>query len=81
MNIQHTPDGIFLTDKVLSELDIFVLDFLNILKTYTDYVIVSGYVTILFGRARGTEDIDIIMLKKFLEEFNIVNVTGYGIEI
>ncbi len=81
MNIQHTPNGIILTNKTLSELDIFVLDFLSVLKAYTDYVIVSGYVTILFGRARGTEDIDIIMLKKFLEEFNIVNVTGYGIEI
>lgn len=63
MNIQYTPDGILLTDKVLSELDIFVLDFLNILEAYTDYVIVSGYVTILFGRARGTEDIDTIIEK------------------
>lgn len=63
MNIQHTPNGIILTNKTLSELDIFVLDFLNILKTYTNYVIVSGYVTILFGRARGTEDIDIIIGK------------------
>ncbi|NIA09232.1 MAG: hypothetical protein GWP10_05725 [Nitrospiraceae bacterium] len=63
MNIQHTPAGILLTNKTLSELDIFVLDFLNILKVYTDYVIVSGYVTILFGRARGTEDIDTIIEK------------------
>jgi hypothetical protein len=61
MNIQHTQNGILLTNKTLSELDIFVLDFLNILKVYTDYVIVSGYVTILFGRARGTEDIDMII--------------------
>ena len=30
-------------------------------EVYTDYVIVSGYVTILFGRARGTEDIDMII--------------------
>ena len=60
MNLQNTPNGIILTNKTLSELDIFVRDFLNVLKAYTDYVIVSGYVTILFGRARGTEDIDII---------------------
>ena len=63
MNIQHTPNGIRLTNKNLSELDIFVLDFLSVLKAYTNYVIVSGYVTILFGRARGTEDIDIIIEK------------------
>ncbi len=61
MNIQNTPNGIFLTNKTLSELDVFVRDFLNVLKAYADYVIVSGYVTILFGRARGTEDIDIII--------------------
>jgi predicted nucleotidyltransferase len=63
MNLQNTLDGILLTNKTLSELDIFVRDFLNVLKAYTDYVIVSGYVTILFGRARGTEDIDIIIEK------------------
>lgn len=63
MNIQHTHNGIRLTNKTLSELDTFVLDFLSVLKAYTDYVIVSGYVTILFGRARGTEGIDIIIEK------------------
>lgn len=63
MNLQNTPNGILLTNKTLSELDAFVRDFLNVLKVYTDYVIVSGYVTILFGRARGTEDIDIIIDK------------------
>ena len=63
MNIQHTHNGIRLTNKTLSELDTFVLDFLSVLKAYTNYVIVSGYVTILFGRARGTEDIDIIIEK------------------
>ena len=63
MNIQNTPNGIRLTNKTLSELDIFVIDFLNVLKAYTNYVIVSGYVAILFGRARGTEDIDIIIEK------------------
>jgi hypothetical protein len=63
MNIQYTPNGILLTNKTLSELDTFVLDFINVLKAYTDYVIVSVYVTILFGRARGTEAIDTIIEK------------------
>ena len=63
MNIQHTHNGIRLTNKTLSELDTFVIDFLSVLKAYTNYVIVSDYVTILFGRARGTEDVDIIIEK------------------
>ena len=42
-------------------MDRFTLDFVSILKKYTDYVIVSGYVSILFGRARVSEDIDIIV--------------------
>ena len=79
MNIQYTQSGIILTNKTLSELDIFVLDFLDILKVYTDYVIVSGYVTILFGRARGTEDIDIIIEKIDRRTFNTSIVSTHQI--
>ena len=50
-------------DKVENELDRFVLDFIRILEKHTKYVIVSGYVSILFGRARGTEDIDMFVEK------------------
>ncbi len=45
----------------MTALDEFVLNFLRILEKHTDYVIVSGYVAVLFGRARGTEDVDIII--------------------
>ncbi len=45
-------------NKEVSNLDIFVLDFCKLLKKY---VIVSGYVSILFGRARATEDVDILV--------------------
>ena len=48
-------------NKVFTTLDRFVLDFTELLEEYVDYVIVSGYVVILFGRARGTEDIDTII--------------------
>ena len=48
-------------DKVITALDTFVLDFIRILERYTDYVLVNGYVTILLGRARGTEDIDTLI--------------------
>lgn len=50
-------------DRELSDLDCFALNFTNILKDHTPYVIVSGYVTILLGRSRASEDIDIIVPK------------------
>ncbi len=49
----------------MNELDKFVLDFTKILEKHVKYIIISGYVSLLFGRARGTEDIDI-----FIEEIN-----------
>lgn len=47
-------------NRVLTELDSFVKDFLEIIKKYTDYLVVSGFVSISTGRTRGTEDVDII---------------------
>jgi hypothetical protein len=45
-------------DKELNNLDKFVLDFVSLLD---NYVIVSGYVSILFGRSRSTEDVDLLV--------------------
>ncbi|MCK4348282.1 MAG: hypothetical protein KAW47_06675 [Thermoplasmatales archaeon] len=50
-------------DRELSDLDRFTIDFISILEKHTNYVIVSGYVAILLGRARASEDIDIIIPK------------------
>ena len=50
-------------DKEINELDKFVLNFVKILQKHTDYVIVSGYVAILLGRDRATDDIDIFIPK------------------
>jgi len=47
-------------DRELTNLDMFVKDFLDIMKKYSDYEIVSGFVSIATGRTRGTEDVDII---------------------
>jgi len=47
-------------DKELNRLDKFVLDFIKLLGEIK-YVVVSGYVAILFGRTRATEDIDLII--------------------
>ncbi len=57
-------------DRILSDLDRFVLDFVKILEKHADYVIVSGYVSILFGRTRATEDIDVFIKKLSKEEFD-----------
>ena len=50
-------------DKEINELDKFVLNFVKILQKHTAYVIVSGYVAILLGRDRATDDIDIFIPK------------------
>lgn len=55
-------------NRIPNELDKFALEFTKILKKYTDYVIISGYVSILLGRTRGTEDID-VWIKKFNGKF------------
>jgi hypothetical protein len=61
MEIGYTGRQITLTEKYTTLLDRFVLDFVHILNEKTSYVIVSGYVAILFGRSRGTENIDILI--------------------
>lgn len=49
-------------EKELSELDKEVLEFVEILESLElSYVIVSGYVAILLGRSRGSEDIDVLI--------------------
>lgn len=67
--------------RVLNELDKLVLDFVKILEKHTGYIIISGYVSILLGRTRTTEDVDIFMKKmsfdKFLELYNELNVNGF----
>jgi hypothetical protein len=56
-----------LLDKEINDLDKFVLDFVDLLD---NYVIVSGYVSILFGRSRMTEDVDLLIPPMVEEKFN-----------
>lgn len=72
--------GKIVLEKEPSELDDFVFDFVNILQKHTDYSIVSGYVAIIAGRIRGTDDVDIIVPKKTKEEFKrmIKDLVGSG---
>lgn len=49
-------------DRELSALDEAVVAFTGVLDDHgVDYVIVSGYVAILTGRARSTEDVDVVL--------------------
>ncbi len=50
------------TDKELSLLDKKVIEFTEVLDdSNLKYVLVSGYIAILLGRSRGTEDVDVII--------------------
>ena len=57
------------SDKILNGLDKLVVDFTNILEKHTDYVIVSGYVSILLGRSRASEDIDLLIPEMKFSDF------------
>ena len=50
-------------NKETTKLDQFAFDVIDIIKKYTNYVIISGYVSIFFGRSRATEDIDMFIEK------------------
>ncbi len=57
-------------NKELNSLDEFVIKFCNILdEENVKYVVVSGYVAIVFGRSRATEDVDILCEKITQEKF------------
>lgn len=68
--------------KHLTKLDFFVIDALNIISKYVDYVLISGYVSIFFGRARGTEDVDLFINNITPDKFNLFyeEATTYGYE-
>jgi len=53
--------GVVALEKEITKLDQFALDVVGLVQKYTDYVIISGYVSIFFGRARATEDIDMFI--------------------
>ncbi|MCZ7380380.1 MAG: hypothetical protein O8C64_02215 [Candidatus Methanoperedens sp.] len=71
MEIEFKEDKIIF-NRELSLLDSFVLNFTEHLAANNiKYVIISGYVAILFGRSRISEDVDILIehisFEKFLE--------------
>lgn len=58
--------------REISDLDSFAFDFLKILEKYSNYVIIGGYVSILLGRSRASEDIDVIIPKLELTKFIVL---------
>ncbi len=72
MKIQFSNNGIRL-NKELNDLDALVIDFVTILdRNKIKYVLVSGYVSILFGLSRSSEDIDIIVKKMSKNRFSAI---------
>lgn len=70
MNLNYSKNKIEFK-KDLNNLDKFVIDFVSILnKLNLKYVIISGYVAILFGRSRSSEDIDMIIEKINFVDFS-----------
>ncbi|MBI4918755.1 hypothetical protein HY837_02410 [archaeon] len=59
--------------KEINDLDKFVFDFVDILKKHTNYIIISGFISILFGRSRGTEDVDILIPEVSKTEWTKIN--------
>lgn len=69
-------------DKEFSNLDKLVLLFVKGLNQQrVDYVIVSGYVAILFGRSRNTEDVDLFIeempKERFILLWNALKAAGF----
>ena len=59
--MEFTDDGIHI-DKEPNALDELILDLVEVLDAVgIDYAVVSGYVAVLFGRSRATEDIDVLV--------------------
>ena len=68
-------------DRNLSSLDELVLKFIRIIEKHSDYVIISGYVSILLGRSRATEDVDLfienISFEKFVDLYEELKKNGF----
>ncbi|MEK6922779.1 MAG: hypothetical protein AABX08_03205 [Nanoarchaeota archaeon] len=65
-------DNIIVINRELTKLDIFLRDFLEILKRHSDYLVVSGYVSICSGRTRATEDVDVLFLMMEKDRFDLL---------
>lgn len=78
--MKYSPEkGEIILNKKINVLDRFVIDFVSLLDRY---VLVSGYVSILFGRSRATEDVDLLIPEMEIHEFAILwkKIYAHGFE-
>jgi hypothetical protein len=67
-------------NKELNDLDKLVIDFVKVLdRNRIKYMLVSGYVSILFGRSMSSEDVDLIVKK--ISKRGAGNLKGHGTEM
>ena len=71
VNYTFSNNELILT-RDLTELDMFVRDFISVISLHTEYLIVSGYVSISTGRTRGTEDVDLLFSMLSYSEFDLL---------
>lgn len=68
-------------NRELSELDKFVLKFIRVIEKHVKYVVMSGYVSIILGRSRATEDVDLFIKKMdkdgFVRMYNDLVGSGF----
>lgn len=57
----------------LDILNTFTKEFVEIVSKYVECIIVSGFIAIISGRTRGTEDIDLLMRKVDFETFSKIH--------
>ena len=81
MEIEVKANEIIL-NKEINDLDKFVIEFIEVLNNLKiKYVLIAGYIPILFGRARGTDDVDIFIQPleslRFNEFFNHLYKKGF----
>ncbi|MFH1073012.1 MAG: hypothetical protein V1743_06300 [Nanoarchaeota archaeon] len=67
--------------KDITLLERFVLNFVRVVEKHARYIVVSGFVVIAHGRARGTEDIDMILERipksRFLKLHRALGLAGF----
>jgi len=68
----YIKNNTIIINRDLNKLDLFVKDFLDVLKRHTSYLIVSGFVSISTGRTRGTEDVDCLVPKMDKHKFSLL---------
>ncbi|MFH0970700.1 MAG: hypothetical protein V1776_04555 [Candidatus Diapherotrites archaeon] len=75
-------EGKIVFNRELTNLDKLVLKFCDILhRLNIRYVIISGYITILFGRVRMTDDVDLFIeelpIERVIELWNLLEKEGF----